>query len=83
MNPSEGYIHNPFEQDALVVTTYDFAVEKAAYIEKLNWDLAIFDEASCLSKSYTGENKTASTLKKATGIPSAGCFYFSAGIDAL
>lgn len=57
---------NPFIQDALVITTYDFAVEKAAYIEKVQWDLTIFDEASCLCKAYTGQNKMAATLKQAT-----------------
>lgn len=57
---------NPFEQDTLVVTTYDFAVSKADFIGKINWDLAIFDEADRLSKSYTGDNTTANILKQAT-----------------
>lgn len=57
---------NPFDRNALVVTTYDFAVEKSEYIAKIEWDLAIFDEADCLFKSYTGENKTANTLKRVT-----------------
>lgn len=57
---------NPFEQEALVITTYDFAVEKAEQVGQIEWDLAIFDEASCLSKSHTAENRTAAVLKRAT-----------------
>ena len=55
-----------FDQTALIITTYDFAVAKADEISLIQWDLAIFDEASVLAKSYTGENKTANTLKTAT-----------------
>lgn len=62
---SEGK-ENPFEQDGLVITTYDFAVEKADYVAKIKWDLAIFDEADRLCKSYTEQNKTATVLKQAT-----------------
>ncbi|MFR1480180.1 MAG: SNF2-related protein [Hydrogeniiclostridium mannosilyticum] len=54
---------NPFERQELVVTTYDFAVERAGLIRNIQWDLVIFDEASCLSKGYTGQNKTASTSR--------------------
>ncbi|MCC8019185.1 MAG: hypothetical protein LIO85_05375 [Rikenellaceae bacterium] len=57
---------NPFKQDGIVITTYDFAVERADYIQTIKWDLAIFDEASCLNKSHTGDNKTANILKQAT-----------------
>lgn len=57
---------NPFDQEALVVTTYDFAVENAEHIARIEWDLAIFDEASTLCKSHTAENRTASVLKQAT-----------------
>lgn len=55
-----------FDQHALVITTYDFAIAKAEYIAQVAWDLVIFDEASVLSKGYTGDNKTATTLKGAT-----------------
>ncbi|WP_288940730.1 SNF2-related protein [uncultured Alistipes sp.] len=57
---------NPFDQEALIVTTYDFAVEKAECIGRIAWDLAIFDEATQLSKSHTAENRTAAMLKQAT-----------------
>lgn len=57
---------NPFDQEALVIATYDFAVEKAEQIRQIEWDLAIFDEASTLCKSHTAENRTAAVLKQAT-----------------
>lgn len=55
-----------FDQHALVITTYDFAVAKAEFIAKVPWDLVIYDEASILSRGYTGDNKTATALKGAT-----------------
>ena len=55
-----------FDQSGLVVTTYDFALSHADEISSIQWDLAIFDEAGILSKSYTLENKTANTLKSST-----------------
>ena len=54
-----------FEQDAIVIISYDFAVEKAEHINRLLWDLVIFDEADRLNKAHTGESKTAITLKSA------------------
>lgn len=57
---------NPFDQEVLIISSYDFATAKAEYIEQIKWDLVIFDEASCLSKGYIGENKTATALKQAT-----------------
>ena len=56
---------NPFEQDALVITTYDFAVLQAEYIKLIKWDLVILDEADCLNKSYLESNKISSVLKDA------------------
>lgn len=56
---------NPFEQDAVVITTYDFAVIQAEKIKQLKWDLIIFDEADCLNKSYLEDNKISTVLKEA------------------
>lgn len=57
------YEDNPFEQDAIVITTYDFAVEKAEHINRLKWDLIILDEADCLNKAYTENHKLSAVLK--------------------
>jgi len=56
---------NPFAQEAIVVTTYDFAAEKAEYIAKIEWDVAVFEEAHRLRKVYTGENKSAAAIQAA------------------
>lgn len=55
-----------FEQDGMVITTYDNAVSNDEAIQSIRWDMVIFDEADCLNKAHTGQNKTASTLKAAT-----------------
>lgn len=67
-------IENPFEQEALVITTYEFAVKKCNYIGQQKWDMTVFDEASRLSgifdrygKIDPNVNKTAFALKKAVG----------------
>lgn len=63
---------NPFAQDALVITTYDFAVKKSEYIQMQKWDMTVFDEASRLANIFDlygkidpSVNKTAFILKKA------------------
>ncbi len=48
----------------LYIATYDEALQDAEDIEKIQWDLVIFDEADCLFKP---ENKTVITLKKIVG----------------
>ena len=57
---------NPFLQDGIVVTTYDFAYEKAEALGMIPWNVAIFDEADVLCRTHTGENKTATALKSST-----------------
>lgn len=58
---------NPFDGDEVILTTYDVATENAELIESLEWNIAVFEEAHRLAKYYIGENKTASSLKQATG----------------
>lgn len=48
---------NPFLQDGIVLTTYDFAVQEAEHISKIHWDISVFEEAHRLRKFYTGDNK--------------------------
>ena len=48
----------------LFIATYDEVLQDATEIEKISWNLVIFDEADCLFKP---ENKTVITLKKAVG----------------
>lgn len=55
-----------FEQEALVLTTYDFAVQNTELVAKTNWDLAVFEEASLLCSVHKEENKEAKVLKQIT-----------------
>jgi ERCC4-related helicase len=57
---------NPFEQkDALVITSYQFAVRHEEEIIMAGYDLAIIDEAHKLRNVYRKENKTAKSIKRA------------------
>jgi len=58
---------NPFEQDGIIITTYDFAAEKAEYISRIEWNLSVFEEAHHLRRIYTGENKGAAVIREAVG----------------
>lgn len=53
---------NPFLQDSIIITTYDFAQEKCDYIEQVKWDLTVFEEAHHLRRIYTAENKGAKLI---------------------
>jgi hypothetical protein len=54
-----------FDFDGMVLTTYDNAVKNADSLGEIKWDVSVFEEAHRLAKGYTGENKTATTLKTA------------------
>ena len=58
---------NPFLQDGIILTTYDFAAEKADDVAKVKWDVAVFEEAHHLRRIYSDNNKTAAVLKDAVG----------------
>lgn len=53
---------NPFNQDGIILTTYNFAQEKHEYIKQINWDLSVFEEAHHLRKFYTNDNKSTSLI---------------------
>ncbi len=56
---------NPFLQDAVIITTYDFAAEHADDISQIHWAVTVFDEAHHLRRIYTGENKGAMVIREA------------------
>lgn len=60
----EGY-SNPFESDKIIITSYQFAASKSAYLLNQPWDLVVVDEAHRLRNVYKTENKTARTLRDA------------------
>ncbi len=56
---------NPFLQEGIIITTYEFAQEKCNYIEGVKWDLTVFEEAHYLRRIYTTENKGAKLIYNA------------------
>jgi len=55
---------NPFQQDKIIICSYQFARNKAPYIEQVNWDLVVIDEAHRLRNVYRPQNKIANAIKK-------------------
>ena len=58
---------NAFIQDAIVITTYDFAADNEEAAKVVNWDLTVFEEANALSPVYQEDNKQAKALKRLAG----------------
>ena len=58
---------NAFIQDAIVITTYDFAADNEEAAKVVNWDLTVFEEANALSPVYQEDNKQAKALKRIAG----------------
>jgi superfamily II DNA or RNA helicase len=56
---------NPFDKEAVIICSYQFARSKAAYLKFNKWDLVIIDEAHRLRNVYKPTNKIANTLKDA------------------
>lgn len=58
---------NAFIQDAIVITTYDFAAANEDAAKVVNWDLTVFEEANALSGVYHEDNKQGKALKRLAG----------------
>jgi SNF2 family DNA or RNA helicase len=56
---------NPFEQNEIIITSYQFARNKAEQIKDIKWDLVVIDEAHRLRNVYKTSNKIARALKEA------------------
>jgi len=56
---------NPFEQNAIVICSYQFARTKQPYVEQIDWDLVIIDEAHRLRNVYKPTNKIANAIRQA------------------
>jgi len=57
---------NPFEQKEIIICSYQFAMTKDVYIQKVGWDIVVIDEAHRLRNVYKITNKIANAIKKAT-----------------
>ena len=56
---------NPFQQDAIVVCSYQFARSKEPYLRQTAWDLIVIDEAHRLCNVYKRSSKIALAIKQA------------------
>jgi adenine-specific DNA-methyltransferase len=54
---------NPFEQTEIVITSYQFARNKADQVRAVKWDLVVIDEAHRLRNVYKTSNKIARAIK--------------------
>jgi ERCC4-related helicase len=55
---------NPFVQPAIVICSYQFARTKEPYVEQVDWDLVVIDEAHRLRNVYKPTNKIANSIKQ-------------------
>ncbi|GAW68748.1 DEAD/DEAH box helicase [Geoanaerobacter pelophilus] len=55
---------NPFEQAEIVITSYQFARNKADLVRAVKWDLVVIDEAHRLRNVYKTSNKIARAIKE-------------------
>ena len=56
---------NPFEQNKIVICSYQFARAKADLMKLVSWDLAVIDEAHRLRNVYKPTNKIGNAIKEA------------------
>jgi ERCC4-related helicase len=55
---------NPFQRDAIVICSYQFARKMEPYIRQTQWDLVVIDEAHRLRNVYKPTNKIANAIKQ-------------------
>jgi superfamily II DNA or RNA helicase len=56
---------NPFQQDAIILCSYQFARTKEPYLRQTAWDLVVIDEAHRLRNVYKNTSKIAHAIKQA------------------
>ena len=56
---------NPFQQNAIVLCSYQFARTKEPYLRQTTWDLVVIDEAHRLRNVYKNSSKIALAIKQA------------------
>ncbi|MGH9382060.1 MAG: SNF2-related protein [Thermoanaerobaculia bacterium] len=56
---------NPFERDAIILCSFQFARAKEPYLRRTPWDLVVIDEAHRLRNVYKNTSKIAVSIKQA------------------
>ncbi len=56
---------NPFDQNKIIICSYQFARAKADLMQLISWDLAVIDEAHRLRNVYKPTNKIGNAIKEA------------------
>lgn len=56
---------NPFQQQAVIICSYQFCRKMEPYIRQTPWDLIVIDEAHRLRNVYKPTNKIANAIKQA------------------
>lgn len=56
---------NPFQQEAIILCSYQFARTKEPYLKQTAWDLVVIDEAHRLRNVYKNTSKIAVAIKQA------------------
>ncbi len=56
---------NPFDQNKIIICSYQFARAKADLVQLISWDLAVIDEAHRLRNVYKPTNKIGNAIKEA------------------
>ena len=54
---------NPFNQDSIVLCSYQFARSKEDFVKRIKWDLVIIDEAHRLRNVYKPSNKIGKSIR--------------------
>lgn len=54
---------NPFEQDAVIITSFQFANRKKSVLRLVSWDMTVIDEAHKLRNVYRKSNKMGKGIK--------------------
>jgi hypothetical protein len=55
---------NPFQQEAAIIYSYQFARKMEPYLRQTRWDLVVIDEAHRLRNVYKPTNKIANSIKQ-------------------
>jgi SNF2 family DNA or RNA helicase len=56
---------NPFQQDRIILCSYQFVRTKEPYVKQTQWDLVVIDEAHRLRNVYKPSSKIANAIKQA------------------